>query len=149
MKNSIKIGDQVKVLNLNRRGRVVAVSGKNSFKVLIGDLQMYCKASELEFLSTAPKPSTVFGKGISFQKPKVKAPKSLDLHGHNSEAAKEALIKFISDAVMAGHQQVSIIHGHGTGIIKNLVHATLSKMEVVASFRHPMGNTAETKVYFE
>ena len=57
---------------------------------------------------------------ISFQKSKLKKPISLDLHGYNSESAKEALLTFISDSVIAGHQQVSIIHGHGSGIIKKL-----------------------------
>jgi len=109
---------------------------------------MYCKLSELEFLTSQAKVSVIERKVLKFRKPKIQAPKSLDLHGHNSEAAKDALIKFISDAVMAGYQQVTVVHGHGSGIIKKLVHATLSKLEVVSSYRHPIGNTAETKVYF-
>ena len=142
-----KAGQQVRVISLKRNGIVISVSSSNSIKVSIGDLQMTCKPSDLENISAANKKIPEVKRKISFQKTRTKVPSSLDLHGHNSADAKEALLRFISSAVVAGHKQLSIIHGHGSGIIKKLVHTTLAEMEVVASFRHPIGNTAETKVY--
>ncbi len=60
---------------------------------------------------------------------------TLDLRGKRYEEAKIALEKFIDDALFGALAQVNIIHGFGTGIIREMVHNYLKKSEFVESFR--------------
>lgn len=126
MKPTFKAGDAVKIISLKQRGTVCSISQNGSVKVAVGPLTVRCKISDLEILpagnSKFKKPQTL---GFTA---KTKQPASLDLHGYNSNSAREALIQFISDSILAGHAEVDVIHGHGTGIIRNMVHKVLSEI---------------------
>lgn len=59
----------------------------------------------------------------------------LDLHGL---AVDEALFKcdrFLNDAKLFGLYRVSIIHGKGTGTLRDAVHGHLSQHPMIRSFR--------------
>ena len=157
-KNIFKPGDSVKIISLALTGVICSISNDGNAKVAIGSLTLRCKITDLEAhvakhhdIGKRHDIGKHHDKGIR-KKPRstsrLKSPTSLDLHGYTSKAAKEVLLKFISDSVMSAHPQVSVIHGHGNGTIKRMVHETLSELEFVASFRHPIGNNAETKIYF-
>ena len=45
------------------------------------------------------------------------------------------LDKYLHDAFMAGSYQVKIVHGKGTGILRQIVHEQLSRHPLVKSFR--------------
>ncbi|MBD3290748.1 endonuclease MutS2, partial [candidate division KSB1 bacterium] len=51
----------------------------------------------------------------------------LDLRGMRAEDAEIMTDKFIQDAVLAGLEQVQIIHGKGTGALRKVVHELLEK----------------------
>ncbi|MBQ3847466.1 MAG: endonuclease MutS2 [Clostridia bacterium] len=59
----------------------------------------------------------------------------LDLRGYNSEEAVAALEKYIDDAMMANLQSFSIIHGKGTGVLRQTVHRFLKDDKRVKKFR--------------
>ena len=61
---------------------------------------------------------------------------SLDLRGERYEDALTLLDKYLDDAIYAGYKQVSIIHGFGTGVIRELVQKTLRNNKNVESFRY-------------
>ncbi|MDO5568958.1 MAG: Smr/MutS family protein [bacterium] len=58
----------------------------------------------------------------------------LDLHGYDRESAIVLVNDFIEENTMLGKNKVVIIHGIGSGIIKNTVHSTLSSNKQVISF---------------
>lgn len=59
----------------------------------------------------------------------------IDLHGYDRESARVAVNDFVDEAVMMGYNDVVIIHGIGTGIIKQAVQETLGKNKKVLSYR--------------
>lgn len=65
---------------------------------------------------------------------------SLDLRGERYEDAIEKLEKYIDDAIYAGFLQVSIIHGFGTGVIREMVQKFLKSNKYVESFRYGGAN---------
>lgn len=51
----------------------------------------------------------------------------IDLHGYDRESARVMVDDFINEALVMGYTEVVIIHGIGSGIVKNAVHEALSK----------------------
>src|SRR4051794_40011045 len=62
-------------------------------------------------------------------------PASLDLHGMTSDEAVAALDRFLSDALLAGHAEVRVIHGRSGGRLKAAVHARLERIASVRAVR--------------
>lgn len=58
------------------------------------------------------------------------APRELDLHGYRVEDALHRLDVFINDALMAGHREIRVVHGHGTGAVRNALHTYLKTLPV-------------------
>lgn len=59
---------------------------------------------------------------------------TLDLHGYKYEEALSELDRFINNAIMNRIESVKIIHGKGTGILKEAVCNYLENSELVLSF---------------
>ena len=58
----------------------------------------------------------------------------IDLHGCDRDSARVFVNDFIDEAVMMGYDEVVIIHGIGSGIVKDAVHDTLKKHKKVLSY---------------
>ncbi len=59
----------------------------------------------------------------------------LDLHHLNADEAAIRLDKYLNDAFMSGHMRVKIIHGKGTGILRQVVAEKLAVHPLVLSYR--------------
>jgi DNA mismatch repair protein MutS2 len=62
-------------------------------------------------------------------------PLSLDLHGMTGEEAIAALDAYLNDALLAGHPEVTVIHGRSGGTLKRAVHARLKQLHTIRAFR--------------
>ncbi len=60
---------------------------------------------------------------------------SLDLHGYDREISRVLINDFIDDNVKMGNEIVVIIHGKGSGIIKDISHMVLNKNPKVVDFK--------------
>jgi DNA mismatch repair protein MutS2 len=60
---------------------------------------------------------------------------SLDLRGARVDEALEALGRYLDDAALAGLEQVVIIHGLGTGALRDAVRAQAGQHPLVKDFR--------------
>ena len=74
-------------------------------------------------------------------------PGSLDLHGMTTDEADAALAEFLSDAMLAGHAEVRVIHGRSGGRLKAVVHARLRGTAAVRGFRLDPRNPGVTIVH--
>jgi DNA mismatch repair protein MutS2 len=73
----------------------------------------------------------------------------LDLHALTEEEALPALDRYLNTAFMAGYSEVRIVHGKGSGILRQAVNRELRKHPLVKSFRiggHREGQTGVTIV---
>ncbi len=72
---------------------------------------------------------------------------SIDLHGEFAITSYTIVHNFISDQIKLKNRIVVIIHGKGTGKLKNAVHDTLKKDKRVIKYNLNPFNLGETIVY--
>lgn len=73
--------------------------------------------------------SKIFGAELSGNAP------SIDLHGLDTDAGLHDLETFMHSAFMRGDDVIKVIHGRGTGKMREAVHVFLSKQNIVETFR--------------
>ncbi len=59
----------------------------------------------------------------------------IDLHGFDTESARVMTNDFVNEGIALGYEEIVIIHGIGTGAVKNSVHEALSKNKNVLSYK--------------
>lgn len=124
-KQTIKAGDDVKVLSFGQKGHVIEKVNDKEFNVQIGIMKMKVKADDLQLLD---KPKQVETKPLATVRGSEHHVKpELDLRGERYEDAMLKVEKYIDDALLAGYHQVSIIHGKGTGALRKGVKQLVSK----------------------
>lgn len=69
---------------------------------------------------------------------------SIDLHGFNRDMVKVVLYEFIDDNYKLGNKKIIVIHGKGTGVIKNEVHRLLNINKKVNTYYLDAFNIGET-----
>ena len=84
--------------------------------------------------------------GVPRAASRASAPASLDLHGMTVDEAIAAFDAFLSDAILAGHADVRIIHGRSGGRLRAAVHQRLRQLGSVRSFRLDSANPGVTIV---
>lgn len=60
---------------------------------------------------------------------------SLDLHGFDRDTARVKTLEFINDNIKMKNEIICIVHGRGTGIIKNEIHSTLKRNKNVLEYK--------------
>lgn len=137
VKRDIRLGDDVYVRKYDQYGSVMKVSKNGSYEVSLGNVTMVLKKDQLEVIDKIPDSKQP---KVKIEKTKIissaKMSLSLDLRGERYEDAKDKLQKYFDDAMLTGLKQFTIIHGYGTGTIRNLVQDYLRKNKNVQSFRY-------------
>ncbi|OQP06392.1 endonuclease MutS2 [Geobacillus sp. 46C-IIa] len=143
-RHAFQPGDEVKVTSLNQKGYLIEKVSEDEWQVQLGILKMKIRERDLEYIGSAPAKevtpiATVKGKDahVSLE---------LDLRGERYEDALVRLEKYIDDAVLAGYPRVSIIHGKGTGALRQGVQQFLKQHRAVKSFRFGAANEGGTGV---
>lgn len=132
-KQILKVGDDVKALPYDQIGTIVRKNKDNEYEVQLGILKMKFGAEDLEKVQSAePEPEkkttmvrTTRSTGLSSK---------LDLRGERYEEAMSDLDQYIDAALLAGYNQVTIVHGFGTGVIRKGVTNYLQRNPRVKSF---------------
>lgn len=133
------IGTRVKVLSLNLEGTVSTIPNqKGDLFVQMGILRSQVNMNDLEIInepkdSASAKKTSGAGK-IKMQKTATISPE-LNLIGLTVDEALIELDKYLDDAYLSKIPQVRIVHGKGTGALRNAVHSQLKKTKFVKSFR--------------
>lgn len=71
---------------------------------------------------------------------------NIDLHGFDRESARVITNDFVDEASKLGYDKFVIIHGIGTGVVKDAVHQTLSKNKKVQFYKVNSQNSGCTVV---
>ena len=135
----LRIGDSVKVLSMNLKGTVHTLpDAKGNLFVQMGILRSQVNINDLVLL---PDESDVNSK--KFQKTgagKIRMSKSanvsteIKLLGMTVDEALSELDKYLDDAYLAHLSSVRIVHGKGTGALRNAVHGYLKKSKYVKNY---------------
>ncbi len=161
--DSLRIGDKVRVISLNLTGTVSTLpNAKGDLAVQMGILRSQVNINDLELVDepsiTGPNGNVTSHKKQKHNTSSIKAGKSysispeINLIGMTTDEAIPALDKYLDDAYLAHLPQVRVIHGRGTGALKNAVHRMLKKMSHVEEYRlgtFGEGDTGVTIVVFK
>ena len=136
-------GDDVIVRSLDRRGRIVEARG-GRYRVALGGLTVVVPEADLRRPETGKKRAKGSG---SAQRRAAEAHEKddgtgpvhrVDLHGLTTEAAREAVIAAVNAAVLAGASSLEVVHGIGTGRVREAAWQELKRLSVVRHVRpHP------------
>ncbi|MEG0364619.1 MAG: Smr/MutS family protein, partial [Erysipelotrichales bacterium] len=127
-----KVGDVVELIKLKRQGIISEILNKNNYEVSIGNIKTKVKHNEMRFLSNKP-PKEIKKKEVK-RTTKKNVPMELNLIGLRVDDALIELRKYLDSAIMSDMTKVRIIHGFGTGALREAVHQELKKNKVVKSF---------------
>ena len=135
----LRIGDSVKVISMNLKGTVHSLpNAKGDLYVQMGILRSLVNINDLILLEEDAALGTK-----KFQKTsagKIKMSKSasvsteINLIGKTTDEAIPLLDKYLDDAYLAHLPSVRIVHGKGTGALRNAVQAHLKRLKYVKSF---------------
>lgn len=135
----LHIGDSVKVLSMNLKGTVHTLpNDKGDLYVQMGILRSLVNIKDLILLE---EPPALGSKQKSTGAGKLKMSKSLsvsteiNLIGHTVDEALALLDKYLDDAYLAHMPSVRVVHGKGTGALRNAVHGHLKRLKYVKSYR--------------
>lgn len=136
---SLKVGDSIRVLSLNLDGTVSTLpNAKGDLFVQMGILRSQVNIKDLELLDKQKEPTNMknnTGSGkIKMSKSAMISPE-INLIGKTVDEALSTLDKYLDDAYLSRLPQVTVVHGKGTGALRQAVHSLLKRQSYVSSYR--------------
>lgn len=133
----LMLGEEVKVLSLNENGYVQTLPDKNgNLQVKIGILKVNANISDIiriEKIIDHSKDKVSYSKSNFIKSDKMFNNK-IDVRGYNTEDAIYEIDKFLDDSFIANLNEVTIVHGKGTGVLRKNISDFLRKHKLVKSF---------------
>lgn len=144
-RHDVSVGDTVKVLSYGQQGVITKKLADHEFEVQIGILKVKVTDRDVEKISTqaAPKKAERAVRSIRGLR-STRASSELDLRGQRYEEALTNLDRYIDSSLLAGLNTVTIIHGIGTGAIRNGVQQYLKRNRHVKSYSYAPANQGGT-----
>ena len=136
-KKDVNPGKEVFIPSLNQNGIILShVSRNNEVQVQIGSMKMNLKLNALQNPKTSQNVNSnkTIHSSSNISKSKMVKPE-INVIGMNVEDANFVIDKFLDDCALAKLETVRIIHGKGTGKLKNGIHQFLKTNSHVKSFR--------------
>ena len=144
-RHDVSVGDNVKVLSYGQQGVITKKLGDHEFEVQIGILKVKVTDRDVEKINTQAAPKKAeravrSSRGLR----STRASSELDLRGQRYEEALTNLDRYIDSSLLAGLNTVTIIHGIGTGAIRNGVQQYLKRNRHVKNFGYAPANQGGT-----
>lgn len=142
--NRVKEGEEVYIPSLNMKGIVLSQpDSKGEVQIQAGIMKINVKLKDL----SKGKENTSINKELKkIRKREAKlnlrqVASSIDLRGMDGEEAMYNVDKYLDEAYLAGLNSVTIIHGKGTGVLRNVISDMLKRHKHIKSYR--LGNYGE------
>lgn len=139
-KAEISVGDNVKLDGHGTVGTVLEISGKNAI-VSFGNLKTSVKIDRLTptnaKVDSGAKKSASFvssSTGDAIRSRQLNFKQEIDVRGMRVDEAVQAVTYFIDDAIQFNARRVRILHGTGTGALRQYIRQYLSTLGGIASF---------------
>ncbi|MBE5949019.1 MAG: endonuclease MutS2 [Lachnospiraceae bacterium] len=137
--SDLHLGDEIMVLSMGLKGTVTTLpNAKGDFTVQMGILKSQVNIKGVALIAEAPagkkqasRKTSVTGK---FSKSSTISAE-INLIGKTTDEAIAALDKYLDDAYLSHLSQVRVVHGKGTGALRQAVHSHLKRLKYVASYR--------------
>ena len=133
-------GDWVEITQYGTTGEVIAIKGKNA-TVLSGTVNIKVPLKDLKKVAQRPSPNAHRPKRSSYgnimndiNQKAAKFKPSIDLRGKRAIEALDELKSYLDDAILLSAQEVTILHGKGDGILRNVLREYLQTVDDVEHF---------------
>ena len=156
----LKVGEKVRIKENGMVGEVTKVSAK-AVVVIIGNISTKLPHDKVERITSnefksavkeTARPAPSMKVDSSINERKLNFSTEMDVRGERLNDAIEKVTRYVDDAIMVGVSSVRIIHGKGTGVLRDELQKLLRTMPGVASVRDEhiqFGGTGVTIVTFE
>ncbi|MFZ7120607.1 MAG: endonuclease MutS2 [Eubacteriaceae bacterium] len=136
-----KLGDKVLVVKLNQKGYILEVPNEDDIALVeIGIMKIKVNINEMKHVNDIEiNTKSLSRKSINNKSKYIN--NTFDIRGATSEEAIIDIEKYLDDAYLANLNQVTIIHGKGTGVLRETIKKYLKKHPHVKEFR--IGNYNE------
>ena len=144
MANTLKVlqvGDSVRLKGQTSIGVILEIQD-NMASVAFGMLKSNIKLDRLEYISNnkikkvQPKNTYISAQTAdNMHEKRLNFKQEIDIRGMRTDEALSAVIYFIDDAIMVGAERIRILHGTGTGALRQLVREYLSGVPHVKNYR--------------
>ncbi len=155
----LKVGEKVRIKDNGMVGEVSTVSTK-AVSVIVGNITTKLPLDRVERITAneykavvkapAARPRQVFDSALSERKSNFKL--ELDVRGERVNDALEIVMRYIDDAIMLGVPSVRILHGKGTGALREEIQKyvrTVPGVQSVADEHIQFGGSGVTVVKFD
>ena len=132
----IRVGDTVELLKFGTKATVLSVNKDGSYQLQAGIMKVTAKPDEVYLLENEQQAATCRSveRNVREFRNTVISPE-IDLRGMDALEAEAVLTNFLDNAFRANLEQVRIIHGKGTGILRKTVHELLKHSKHVKKYR--------------
>ncbi len=143
---TVRPGDRVLILTLGAEGTVLAPpDSRGEVQLQAGGMKLQAKLSQLRIKKEAPPPEKVTVRAKTGMLSRTVSPEC-DVRGMMLEEALAAVERYLDEAVLAGLNEVYVIHGKGTGVLRAGIQQDLRKNRHVKSFRRGLYGEGEDGV---
>ena len=139
----LRVGVKVRIRGQQTVGEIIEISAKTAV-VAFGNLKSNIALKKLEFVSNrqAKKAETISSLtnhyysnlSESMRSRKLSFRPEIDLRGFRADEALTEVMNFLDDAVMVGATELTILHGTGTGVLKQIIRDYLKTQHRVKDF---------------
>lgn len=132
------VGDTVELLSMGTKATVLSVNKDGSLQLQAGILKISAKQSEVRVVegeTQSQKQVRQIMKRAEHTLRTAAVPSQVDLRGMMTDEAIAVLEQFLDTAMMGKLETVTIVHGKGTGAVRNAVRIYLKRSRYVKSFR--------------
>ena len=156
----LKAGEKVRIKDNGMVGEVTKVSAK-AVMITVGNISTKLPHDKVERITSnefksavkeTSRPVSTIRMDASINERKLNFSTELDVRGERLNDAVEKVVRYVDDAIMVGVSSVRIIHGKGTGVLRDELQKMLRTMPGVASVRDEhiqFGGTGVTIVNFD
>ena len=130
-----KVGDRVFLIDYQQYGTITRIRKDKSLDVEIGNISVNVFKEDVEVVELDEK-EIVHNIVVERNSSTKSVSLSLDLRGARFSDAKDMLDKYIDDLLMANIKSATIIHGFGTGTIREMVQDFCRKSKYIDSYRY-------------
>ena len=134
-KQTISVGDSVYLRDINLEGTVLSFSeGKQTVEVQAGQVKLNISMNNIEKIANGAAVRQITSATTILPKPTVIS-NELNLRGKRASEIEVLLDGYLSNTTLANMDKVFIIHGIGTGTVRQIVRDFLTNHQLVKSFR--------------
>ena len=135
----VNAGDKVRIKRLNKFAEVISVKsrGKKPIQILMGTMRMHVDYHEIDSVHPKQKHANLSTSVLDIQYSKANTVSGeLDIHGLRAAEAADEVRKYLDNAVLAGLPSVRILHGRGTGALRQIVREALQEYPYIANYQY-------------